>query len=128
MRKDRPREGGIALVLQLIGGVALLGAFLGGALANLSLGGEIMLMIATFVASCLLWAGAAVIEELRRIEFNTRGVSPQCDVIISNPLPSVPTEETIKSYGITREGDRYLFDGYFFEDAIEAVNYAKSRD
>jgi hypothetical protein len=72
MRNDRPRQGGIAAVLQLIAILEVVCAFFGGAMARLPLGTEVVLMAGALVTASLLWAGATVIEELRRIEFNLR--------------------------------------------------------
>lgn len=127
MRKDGPNEGGIASALMIIGGIELLIAFFGGALANLSLGAEIALMAVALVSACLFWAAAAVIQELRRIEFNTRREASPAAEARTAPLPTPPDDETLDRYNIKRDGDHYLFGGYCFEDAIEAVNYAKSR-
>lgn len=73
--KAEPVTGGIVAMLQFIALVSIGLAFVGGALAGLGLGAEVILMVSVTITASLIWAAAAVIQELRNIAFNTHRVA-----------------------------------------------------
>jgi len=83
---NRPVTGGVVSVLQFIAVISVLLAFFGGALAGLSLGAEFILMVSVFVTATLMWAMAAIIQELRNITFNTQPMDDEA--IEPAPLPA----------------------------------------
>lgn len=127
MKEQKPEQGGIAAVLQLIAILEVVGAFLGGALANFTLGAEIVLIVSAFVIASLLWGAGVVIQELRNISFNTRR-SPEVASVarVETPSPAPPLDENaaMQAYGIKREGKRYRFGEYLYDNLRDAVNYA----
>lgn len=72
MKSQSPTRGGVVAVLHLIAILEVVGAFFGGALANLGLGAEVVVVLSAVVFAAILFAAAAVVQELRNIEFNTR--------------------------------------------------------
>lgn len=127
MKDQKPEQGGIAAVLQLIAILEVVGAFLGGALANFTLGAEIVLIVSAFVVASLLWGAGAVIQELRNIAFNTQRPQVQAQPApapVSSPSPAMSEDAAMRAYGIRRDGEKYRFGEYLYDNLRDAVNYA----
>lgn len=84
--KAEPVTGGIVAMLQFIALVSIGLAFVGGALAGLGLGAEVILMVSVSITAALIWAAAAVIQELRNITYNTRRVTDSKTVLAPIPV------------------------------------------
>ncbi|MEP6898702.1 MAG: hypothetical protein ABI870_09240 [Rhodanobacter sp.] len=75
--KDGQREtGGIVTFLQVVAMLSVFGAFIGGALANLSLAAEVAFVLSAVISASILWALASGVQALRDIEYNTRRETP----------------------------------------------------
>ncbi len=128
MDQSKPRNGGISAVLQLIAILTVIFSLLGGALANLSLGSEVVLLVSSIVTAALLWAAAVVVQELRNIEFNTRkGATVSVNVSDSPAVPKDSMDEAgaFRTYGIKKDGDKYRFGEYRYDNLQDAVKYAQ---
>lgn len=85
--KGKPVTGGIVSVLQFIALMSVLVAFFGGAVVNLSLGDEVVLLVSVSITAVFIFAMAAIIQELRNIAFNTQRAEEEA----SEPAPNVAT-------------------------------------
>lgn len=124
MITDRPVTGGIVGILQFIaiGSIGL--AFVGGAVAGLSLGAEIILMVSVAITSALVWAASAAIQELRNIAFNTRREDHVVPAVAPQPI-ELDDAAAMKAYGIEADGQGYRFGEYRYDNLRDAVAYAK---
>jgi hypothetical protein len=125
--QTKPNHGGVIAVLQVIAILEVFGALFGGAVANLSLSAEVIFMTGAVIFAALLFAGAAVVQELRNIAFNTRphaAVAAGPAVTVS-PAPGMSDTDAMRHYGITRDGDYFLFGGFRYDKLSNAIAYAQ---
>lgn len=124
---NKPVTGGIVAVLQFIAIISVGLAFVGGALAGLAVGAEVILLASVAITAALIWAASAVIQELRNIAFNT-----QRDPTVAAPFKTPPPVElddasAMRKYGIEADGKGYRYRDYRYDNLRDAVAYARKQ-
>lgn len=68
----QPDTGWLPLVLRIVGGAGLISTVIIGLTSNLLVPTKLQMVALSVVSCVLLFTGAAIVDALRRIEYNTR--------------------------------------------------------